>query len=1059
MKIQGKLTSLSLVFGVVPLLIAAIAAYLMASSAMTAGAEARLSSIRDAKKQQIELYFEQINDQVLTLSNSLMIQTAMAEFSWGFNSYLAQTRPDEDALAAQRQRLAAYYNESFGRKYQAETSNDADIARLVPANDTVVSLQDAFISSNPHPLGEKEKLDTVANETDFSSYRTSHERFHPVIRQYLQEFGYYDIFLIDHETGHIVYSVFKELDYATSLLDGPYQDTNFAKVFRKAAASNDPDAVFLEDFAHYTPSYEAPASFIASPIFDDGNKIGVLVFQMPIDRITEVLSQETGMGQTGEVYLVGSDRLMRSNSRFDSATTILRKKVDTDGVRAAIAGQTDIGTFDDYRGIAVHSAYAPVAIDGVSWGILAEIDNAEAFADVTRLGWFLGVLTLITAAAVAGAGTWFARRMAAPIMQASGVANNITRGSLDNPIDAAGNDEMAELLRALDDMQQDLKRRIQSEDEAAQNQRIKSALDSVDAAVVATDNDNHVIYSNQAAARLLLAAGHDADTLPDTDINDTVTGIQSQTSGRNTQRFEHRWQSAERTIDVLGGRVLDSNGQSQGWVLQLTDRTEELRTAAEEHLRVEQELATAAANTRIKVALDNVGSAVMVADTDRKIIYANRSAIELFTDAEEDIRQQLPHFEAAAMIGNSIDGFHQDPGHQAGMLATLDGPHQADMQIGGRSIRILANPVIDESGERLGTAVEWEDRSAQVAVEREIDGLVEAAGRGDLQQRIDLNGKEGFFRQLGTGFNALLDQLAGVFGDIASVMGNLADGDLRSSITSEYAGTFNDVKTDINRTMDNLSEIVGKLSSVASEVDSSAEEIASGNGNLSNRTEQQASNLEETAASLEELTATVRNNADNAQQANQLAANARATAQRGGEVVSEAVSAMEQISASSKKIGEIVGVIDEIAFQTNLLALNASVEAARAGEQGRGFAVVATEVRNLASRSAGAAKEIKELIKDSGRKVDAGSELVSVSGNTLNEIVDSVKKVGDIIAEIAAASSEQAAGIDQVNRAVSEMDNMTQQNAALAEQTSAASIAVGDNARELNQLVAFFRTH
>ena len=223
------------------------------------------------------------------------------------------------------------------------------------------------------------------------------------------------------------------------------------------------------------------------------------------------------------------------------------------------------------------------------------------------------------------------------------------------------------------------------------------------------------------------------------------------------------------------------------------------------------------------------------------------------------------------------------------------------------------------------------------------------------------------------------------------------------------------------------------------QVGTASKQISEGNSNLSQRTQEQASALEETASSMEEMTSTVKQNADNTRQANQLVANARTQAQDGGEVVTKAVAAMEQINTSSKKIADIIGVIDEIAFQTNLLALNAAVEAARAGEQGRGFAVVATEVRNLAQRSATAAKEIKGLINDSVDKVKSGSELVDASGKALAEIVGSVKKVADIIAEIAAASQEQSSGIDQINKAVMQMDEMTQQNAALVEEAAAAA--------------------
>ncbi|MEO6185110.1 MAG: methyl-accepting chemotaxis protein, partial [Steroidobacteraceae bacterium] len=237
----------------------------------------------------------------------------------------------------------------------------------------------------------------------------------------------------------------------------------------------------------------------------------------------------------------------------------------------------------------------------------------------------------------------------------------------------------------------------------------------------------------------------------------------------------------------------------------------------------------------------------------------------------------------------------------------------------------------------------------------------------------------------------------------------------------------------------------------AAEISKGADEISQGNTNLSQRTEEQASSLEETASSMEEMTSTVKQNADNAGQANQLAVAARDQAERGGVVVAKAVRAMAEINESSKKIADIISVIDEIAFQTNLLALNAAVEAARAGEQGRGFAVVATEVRNLSGRSATAAKEIKALIQDSVRKVDEGSDLVTQSGNTLEQIVASVKKVTDIVAEIAAASREQSAGIEQVNKAVTQLDELTQQNAALVEQASAASQSMAEQARGLNE--------
>jgi methyl-accepting chemotaxis protein len=285
----------------------------------------------------------------------------------------------------------------------------------------------------------------------------------------------------------------------------------------------------------------------------------------------------------------------------------------------------------------------------------------------------------------------------------------------------------------------------------------------------------------------------------------------------------------------------------------------------------------------------------------------------------------------------------------------------------------------------------------------------------------------------------------------------LANGDLTFRITENFPVKYAALKASFNESTESLSHALRGIREAATEVTRGAAEIEEGNENLSQRTEEQASSLEETASSMEQMTTNVRQNAGNAEQANQLAVAARGQADTGVAVVATAIKAMGEISESSKKIGDIIGVVEEIAFQTNLLALNAAVEAARAGDQGRGFAVVAGEVRSLAGRSAVAAKEIKSLIRDSLQKVEEGSSLVSQSGQTLERIVGSVKKVSDIIAELAASSREQLSGIEQVNRAVTQLDQMTQQNAALVEQASAASNSMAGRSHAMSEMLDRYR--
>ncbi|MFA1719929.1 methyl-accepting chemotaxis protein [Xanthomonas campestris] len=343
------------------------------------------------------------------------------------------------------------------------------------------------------------------------------------------------------------------------------------------------------------------------------------------------------------------------------------------------------------------------------------------------------------------------------------------------------------------------------------------------------------------------------------------------------------------------------------------------------------------------------------------------------------------------------------------------------------------------------------------AMNTEINLLAQAAANGDFSVRGDAQRFQYDFRAMVESLNTLMATADGNLEALSAVLRAIAAGDLTTRMQGEFHGVFARMRDDANATVSQLADIVGRIQRSTDTINDAASEIASGNQDLSQRTEQQAANLEETAASMEELTSTVRNNADHARHANQLVLGAAQVASQGGEVVSQVVGTMAGIQAASKKIADIISVIDGIAFQTNILALNAAVEAARAGEQGRGFAVVASEVRTLAQRSAGAAKEIKQLIEDSVQRVEHGNQLVGQAGQTMQEIVSSVQRVTDIMGEISAASQQQSQGIEQVGQTITQMDQATQQNAALVEEATAAARAMEEQAQQLRDAVSVFR--
>lgn len=585
--------------------------------------------------------------------------------------------------------------------------------------------------------------------------------------------------------------------------------------------------------------------------------------------------------------------------------------------------------------------------------------------------------------------------------------------------------------------------------------RLQSTVDGAMTSIMMIDRDLVITYANKSTVDLLTKHAATLRSLyPTLDLNKLVgtcidifhanPAHQRQLLGNPANLpYSTDIQVGPLVFRINVSVIHDNEGNYVGNALEWSDVTE---TRAKE-LDV----------ARLQSAVDGAQSNIMLCDENLDISYVNPAVVDMFSKRESDLRRRWPSFDVKNLVGQSIDQFHKNPAHQRGLLKDASRlPAKAEIKVGDLQFEVNATMIKGPKGEYMGNMVEWRDITEQKDAEQQIRNLIVSATQGQLDSRISSENYQGFMRGLAEGINNLMEAIVVPLREGKDVIRTLADGDLTKSMQGEFSGEFAELRDSVNDCVKNLFGMVNEIRNTSSSISSAASEISQGNADLSQRTEEQASSLEETASSMEEMTGTVKQNADNARQANQLASAAREQAEKGGDVVKRAVGAMSEINTSSKKIADIISVIDEIAFQTNLLALNAAVEAARAGEQGRGFAVVAGEVRNLAQRSAGAAKEIKSLINDSVGKVDEGTKLVDESGKTLDEIVTAVKKVSDIIAEIAAAGQEQSSGIEQVNKAIMQMDEMTQQNAALVEEAASASESMEEQSKSLLQLMDFF---
>ncbi len=598
-----------------------------------------------------------------------------------------------------------------------------------------------------------------------------------------------------------------------------------------------------------------------------------------------------------------------------------------------------------------------------------------------------------------------ARSILRPLGRAVAVAQAVASGRLDNDTSSNSNDETGQLLQSMGAMQDTL-----------------VAFSAAQAEMARRHNDLGQTSHLMPASEFAGAFGQMA-----ADFNHMVSA-----------------QSAlnERLVELIGQYV---HNQFEERMESLPGEKQKITQAAESAR--EQLVASDIAaryNARVKAALDNVSLPVRIAADDGTIIYMNHALRDTLRRDEEGFRKQIPGFNAEHILNGSIGIFYADPQAALERLRKLNGTTQSRLQLGSRTYDLTTTAVVSDKGERLGTIGQWLDVTDQLAAEKEVDALVQAAGQGDFSHRLSAAGRTGFFANLATGMNTLMNTSEQGLTDVANLLSAFAEGDLTHRIEREHAGLFGQVKDSANATAENLTRVLAEVHDAADALTGAANQVSATAQSLSQAASEQAASVEQTSATMDTMSASISQNSDNARVTDGMATQTSKEAVDGGNAVNDTVAAMKQIASK-------IGIVDDIAYQTNLLALNAAIEAARAGEHGKGFAVVAAEVRKLAERSQLAAKEIGDLALSSVATAEH-------AGKLLNTIVPSILKTSELVQEIAAASSEQSESVVQIGGAMGQLSKATQQNASASEQLAATSEELSGQAEQLQQSIAFFKT-